>query len=369
MGWWFLLLVGMEFIGGWRAVAGGIVLIALIQAMLLKGGGGGEHWIGPWAGLAVLPFLLAWRQRRFRFELLKVKARHQDLEERRGQRKEQRSRSEQEIRGREEEIHRISEQYGLSKRFLGTLDLNQALSITEDALLTWFPQIAAQERAATLDRVRSLVEENAISRDSLVEVLPSMSMDPGVREQWAVISGQLELGLQRICLYRRVEAAAIHDGLTGLLARRTFRERLKEEVARAQRRGGSLVFLMVDLDHFKRINDTYGHLVGDVVLREVANCIRRSVREVDLVARYGGEEFAVVLPEADRALGVQIADRIRQTIERAWIQAYDEKIQITVSIGVALFPESARGADALVERADSAMYEAKRLGRNRAEAA
>jgi len=162
-----------------------------------------------------------------------------------------------------------------------------------------------------------------------------------------------------------VQESATHDGLTGVLVRRTFLERFREEVERALARSAPMVFLMVDLDHFKQVNDTYGHLVGDVVLREIAALIRGSVREMDLVGRVGGEEFGVVLPEAGMDLGTQIAERIRRTIEAAPIRAYDEEIHITVSVGVALCPGQARNPGELIEKADQAMYQAKGMGRNR----
>ena len=177
--------------------------------------------------------------------------------------------------------------------------------------------------------------------------------------------GQLALGLQRIALYRRIQNSATHDGLTGLLTRRSFLERLTEETERTLRRSDSAAFLMVDLDRFKLVNDTYGHLVGDVVLREVSRIIRRSVREVDVVGRYGGEEFGVLLPGANEPLGLQIAERVRRAIAICLIRAYDETVRITVSVGIALCPQHAAAAEQLVEQADQAMYQAKFLGRDR----
>lgn len=268
------------------------------------------------------------------------------------------------IRSQEEAISGISDLYGLSKQFLATLDRDQALRVTEEALMKALPQMDSQERNRFLEKVGSQVDGGEISMESLVSALPAGRAGLDSWEKGGIVIGQLALGLKRVSLYRQVQESAIHDGLTGLLARRHFLERLEEELIRAARRNTPLVFLMVDLDNFKQVNDAFGHLVGDLVLREVARLVQSSVREADLVGRYGGEEFGVVLPEADRALGIQIADRIRDTISRALIQAYDEKIRVTVSVGVSLCPEMALNGAQLIELADQAMYQAKARGRN-----
>ena len=269
------------------------------------------------------------------------------------------------LRSQEQGISEISELYGLSKQFLATLDQEQALRITEESLVKALPRMGERPRSDILEKIRAQVQQGEISMESLVSILPSGDQGIDSWEKGGIVLGQLALGLKRVSLYGQVQESAIHDGLTGLLVRRHFFERLEEEVGRASRRGTRLAFLMVDLDYFKQVNDTYGHLVGDHVLREVARRIQASVRDLDLVGRYGGEEFGVVLPEAGRALGIQIADRIRQAIGGAAIFAYDEKVQITVSIGVALCPEDSSSADGLIEKADEAMYRAKAQGRNR----
>ena len=269
------------------------------------------------------------------------------------------------LQKREASILEIGELYQLSKRFLSTLDWEQARQITEEALGRWLPMLREEERSRYLQRIQALVEGGQVSVEALIQAMPLAGTDFPSRDRWAIVSGQLALGLQRVALYGQVQESATHDGLTGLLVRRTFQERLREEVERAVRQSAPVTFLMVDLDHFKQVNDTYGHLVGDVVLREVAGLIRSSVREMDLVGRYGGEEFSVLLPAADRELGIQIAERIRRTIESAPIRAYDEEIHMTVSVGAALCPAQTSEPEELVEKADQAMYRAKQMGRNK----
>ncbi len=360
-----LPVVGIGFAWGWRkAMRLGLASAAVSLSLLLKGQ---PAWsvVGPWSGFILAPLLIRRKEHQERQETeallsgaaeLKRKttvlhSRRQDLSSR--------------ISGLERSIHEIGELYQLSKRFLATLELNDGLRIVEEVMEERMPVSKQKELMDTLDRVQALVEGGDVAVERLIQAMPLTDADLKTRERWGIAIGQLALGLQRIALYRRVQESATQDGLTGQLVRRVFRERLEGEVERALRRGTSLAFLMVDLDHFKQINDTYGHLVGDVVLREVARLIRVSVREMDLVGRYGGEEFAVALPDAGSALGFQIAERIRKTIESASIRAYDEEVQLTVSIGIGMCPIHASTAEQLVEHADQAMYQAKALGRNR----
>ncbi len=180
----------------------------------------------------------------------------------------------------------------------------------------------------------------------------------------AMVANQLSLQLSRIHLYKRVEAMAVTDALTGLFVRRHFLERAKEEIARSARHGLSCTLLMTDLDHFKQKNDTYGHLVGDVVLKDVAQILKRNLREVDLIARYGGEEFILLLIETTIERAMPIAQRLKQLVELHPIRAYDELLTQTISIGVAGFPDDGQTLEALIERADQALYAAKHAGRN-----
>jgi diguanylate cyclase (GGDEF)-like protein len=157
-----------------------------------------------------------------------------------------------------------------------------------------------------------------------------------------------------------LEIMAITDALTGVANRRYFEIRYPEELERAARYGFDLSCLMIDIDHFKSINDTYGHATGDVVIREVAAVIKRAMRSIDFIARYGGEEFCALLPETDIAAALNIAERIREAIEA--VDLGDGRPRVTASLGAA-----AGVTNGLVENADKALYDAKRRGRNRVE--
>ncbi|MBP8811209.1 MAG: diguanylate cyclase [Kofleriaceae bacterium] len=171
--------------------------------------------------------------------------------------------------------------------------------------------------------------------------------------------------------HAHLHAMAMVDGLTGLFVRRYFDARVDEEIARAERYGQSFAVVLIDLDDFKRLNDSRGHLVGDRALREVAAAIRAELRGVDTAARYGGEELALILPRTDLFDALALAERVRSEVAARAIAADDgTRLHLTASFGVAAFPDSGV-ADALdlIRAADRALYRAKRAGKNRCELA
>jgi two-component system, cell cycle response regulator len=169
---------------------------------------------------------------------------------------------------------------------------------------------------------------------------------------------------------RRLELLAQTDPLTKVLNRRALTDRLAAEMERVRRYDSMLSVLLIDLDHFKSINDTYGHLAGDAVLSEVAAVLQRGIRAVDVVARYGGEEFVVLLPETGPAGASSFAERLRELIEsHAFLEARVEPLRLTTSIGVASFPGfGVESVDDLFAASDQALYRAKAEGRNRVRA-
>lgn len=192
--------------------------------------------------------------------------------------------------------------------------------------------------------------------------------------KFAIIAAQLALQIKKIRLYEDVKELSITDGLTKVFLRRHFLERFEGELKRTIKYGLPLCVLMLDIDHFKEYNDNYGHLVGDVTLKEVAQVIKDNVRKVDLIGRYGGEEFIIVLPETNKEGGIDAAERIRSAMARKRLKVYDEETKITVSIGIAAHPED-NGAlytsfepvimETLIKKADECLYRAKEEGRNR----
>jgi two-component system cell cycle response regulator len=158
---------------------------------------------------------------------------------------------------------------------------------------------------------------------------------------------------------------AITDPLTGLYNRRYLDAHLRSTVARAKATGKPVCVLVFDIDHFKTVNDTYGHDAGDDVLREFSDRLRRGVRGIDLVSRYGGEEFLLVMPETDGAFAATVAERLRCDVEAVPFETRASTFPVTVSIGLAEWQGPSDSAESLIKRADQALYAAKRAGRNR----
>lgn len=180
-----------------------------------------------------------------------------------------------------------------------------------------------------------------------------------------IIANQIAVSLENAQIYTRLEEMATIDGLTGLMNKRTLNERIEELISRAERYDHPVSLLMMDIDHFKRVNDTYGHLAGDRVLREVGRVLRESMRRIDLVGRWGGEEFMVLL---DSTSAEDARDKAEQLRERVGSLVFDSDLgefSVTLSAGIATFPEDSRRIDELVEKADVALYQSKRAGRNR----
>ena len=199
--------------------------------------------------------------------------------------------------------------------------------------------------------------------------IPDFSED--VLRVLAIIANQAAMAISNSKLHSLTEKMATTDGLTGLCNHRTFQDLLSKEIQRSKRYGESLSFILLDIDHFKKFNDTYGHRQGDVVLKEVAKTIKDSIRQVDIAARYGGEEFCCILPKTDKEGGKEMAERIRTATESYPFHRLEDEegkgpLHVTVSLGVATFPHPEVSLQSeLIERADQGLYEAKEGGRNR----
>lgn len=209
-----------------------------------------------------------------------------------------------------------------------------------------------------------IVREDAIGTIALA-ARRSDAFNDTVRPTLQVLANQLAVAMSNAAAVRRLEEMATTDGLTGCLNKRAFNEELEGKLTSAARFGRKLSLLVTDIDHFKNVNDTYGHDVGDVVIKELGAILQRVKRDTDIVARFGGEEFCVLCEETDREGAKILAERIREELGETKFETELGKLSVTCSVGVATFPMDASKPDELFKVTDQALYAAKRSGRNR----
>lgn len=237
----------------------------------------------------------------------------------------------------------------------------------KEILITSQEDLLFLRRLSVIKSFETLIAIPLVSEEKIVGILYIENISKIYFENFMILSSQFAIELQKVILYKKVQEMAITDSLTEVSTRRYFLESFRGEIRRSMRRKSSMSFLMVDLDYFKEKNDKFGHLVGDVILREIAKILKSNLREIDMIGRYGGEEFSVVLAGIDRVGAFQVAERLRSSIEHSVFKAYDEKVSSTISIGIASFPEDGVDENTLIESADRALYKAKENGRNRVE--
>jgi two-component system, cell cycle response regulator len=219
--------------------------------------------------------------------------------------------------------------------------------------------------------VLAIQAAQAVLRAQLFEQTERLATTDGLtslanRRNFQARAGQaLAQAVLRAQLFEQTERLATTDGLTSLANRRNFQARAGQALAQARRYGRACAVLITDIDHFKVVNDTYGHPAGDVVLRGVAQMLREQARDTDVVARYGGEEFAVVMPETDLRGAQVIAERLREAVAARSFHTDLGPVRVTLSIGLAASPGDGTEMEALVQLADQCLYQAKRGGRNR----
>lgn len=219
--------------------------------------------------------------------------------------------------------------------------------------------------------IRSLISGPLLMGQKALGILrvDSASPDHFVQEDLRFLLTMTDLAsvaIENAQLYERIEDMAIRDSLTGLFLRRHMLARLEEELKRDMRSHKPMAFLMVDLDHFKKYNDTYGHVAGDIVLKMLSKLLQECFKGPgNIVCRYGGEEFCVILPDCPKDKAAELAERFRTRVEKQELVLRRQKTNVTVSIGISCFPEDAQMKEELIYKADHALYRAKDQGRNR----
>lgn len=219
------------------------------------------------------------------------------------------------------------------------------------------------------ENVRSVMVIPMLYENNLLGLFAMLSEQTGFldifqMELLKVLCNQASTSIANAKLHTEIEKLATTDGLTGLYNHRLFQEKMSEQIRRQTRFSEPISLLISDIDYFKKINDTYGHPVGDLVLRSVAKILKETIRDIDIAARYGGEEFAAILPGTDSEGARQISERLRKTVMKTLFSADSRSFKITISIGIATAPSDAKSKEELIEKADNALYHAKHNGRN-----
>jgi diguanylate cyclase (GGDEF)-like protein len=222
-------------------------------------------------------------------------------------------------------------------------------------------------------KIARVMISGQVKLEQMMVAINSAEVHRFILKPWE--NDSLRLQLQEAHLFHqsleeitRLETLAITDPVTGLTNHRYFQEKIREEIQRAQRHERLLSLMMIDVDHFKKFNDLFGHPEGDKALAQISRLLKSATRTGDSVSRYGGEEFALILPETGKPAALDVADRIRRDLENVSVGGVPESPHlVTLSLGVSNFPEDATSAESLIEAADQALYQAKKLGRNRVE--
>jgi diguanylate cyclase (GGDEF)-like protein len=186
-----------------------------------------------------------------------------------------------------------------------------------------------------------------------------------VRPTLEVLASHLAVSLSNARMVHKLETMATTDGMTGLLNKRAMLDAAAQKVASAARFGNKLSVLVTDIDFFKKVNDTYGHDVGDIVIKGLGKILERQKRTTDVVARFGGEEFVILCEQTDEAGALQLGERIREELQKTTFHCPMGALNVTCSVGVATFPEAGATWDDLFKAADEALYASKRGGRNK----
>ncbi|MBP7792415.1 MAG: GGDEF domain-containing protein [Candidatus Goldbacteria bacterium] len=234
----------------------------------------------------------------------------------------------------------------------------------------YIPELKDDSSLNLLNFIKSIVYIPFYAQKNLFGVFFFCGLKPNLftemhLEYLNLFANQISITMEKIYLYENIVRLSKIDSLTGLYVHRYFQEKLEEEINRVNRYGGTVSLVMGDIDFFKKINDTYGHLAGDYILKSISFIFKNYTNQSDTVARYGGEEFVIIMPDVNKDIAHMKAVKIRKAIESYNFIYNAMPIKVTMSMGVATFPNDAKTRRELIENADKALYRAKNEGRNR----
>ncbi len=265
---------------------------------------------------------------------------------------------------------------GCDEAFLKTLEIEPDSSqlgarLAKESKPRWVKSLASDPQFSKWKHlpIRSFMFLPFLVQERVIGFLCSFSnkedfLDEEKFSNLQVFCNQISIGLQKSLLYEKVQKLSITDGLTKLFSHRYFKLRLEEEIVLATRYSSELSLLILDIDHFKHYNDHYGHVAGDHVLMDVAKILREQSEITHLAARYGGEEMVLVAAETSKGQAMELAEKLRRAVESHVFLVGKDSTQVTVSVGVATFPQDSSSMLDLIAKADKALYAAKGRGRN-----
>ncbi len=267
---------------------------------------------------------------------------------------------------RENDEYKIQDVYNVGEALLNIYEKNKTKMVSEEIFnyvrmdVDWFKDFKIEG----IYIFPLIIKNEIVGR---IVYLDTKKLTENIIKYIILVAHQIAMGFRKSLLYRQVLLLSRKDGLTNLFLPRIFNERLNEEFKRSKRYKSKLSLIMMDLDHFKYVNDKYGHLTGDRVLQEIARVILKNIKEPLLAARYGGEEFVIICPSLSMNDAFEIAENIRREIESLRIVdiIHNKSIKVTISGGIAELNSSMKSPDDLIREADDALYQAKEEGRNR----
>jgi len=265
----------------------------------------------------------------------------------------------------------ITEYFGVDKiNYVGILVVKKkdvidiiSFSSSNESLITTIKSL--WEEKQTLSNTECFFSEKIYSNLYEYIFIIKHQLTDRLLSQLRFFINETKIGFVRSVLFKEVEELSRIDGLTGLYLRRYFISRLNNELLLASRYNTVFSLIMIDIDFFKKINDTYGHIVGDFVLKELAKLLLQEVKEQGLCARWGGEEFLVFVPYQTQQQVVELAERIRKNVEDYNFLFQDKTIKLTISCGISFYPQEGKDITTLIEEADKKLYKAKQSGRNK----
>ncbi len=267
----------------------------------------------------------------------------------------------------------LAEQSGYDEDFIRNNEaklIKHIISATKGGNIEYISDTSKISDKPGLNMVGSILYVPFFAENQLRGVMMISSGIPGLFsesqiENMKIIANQIAISLEKVYLYEEVQQMSITDSLTGLYVHRHFQEKLENELKRASRYDNKLSLVIGDIDYFKKINDTYGHLAGDYILKNIALTLKNFTKPIDTVARYGGEEFVIIFPDCDKEAAFVRAEKIRKEIQKQIFKFMNFEIKVTMSMGVATCPDDAIARRTLIDKADKMLYKAKQEGRNR----